>query len=255
MTVNLQPAVTTVNLAFLAVIEKELAPPDMSAGHSLGEFSALHACGVNSKEDLLRMVYKRGELMHRESTKHVGAMYAVIGLNIDNIREMVDRIKGDGIVSVANHNTDSQIVITGEPGPVKKVAALAAAEGAKAIPLKVSGAWHSDLIKGAQEEFEAFLNTFSFNSPKSRLFFNVTADTASDPQEIKKIMAKQLCSPVRWYDIMCKMAEEKVETFAEIGPGKVLTGLLKKTLPKDYACNIYNVNDMKSLELFLKEAA
>ncbi len=253
-TVNLQPAVTAVNLSCLAALEKEGIRPDISAGHSLGEYSALCASGIISKEDTLKLVFKRGELMHREATKHKGAMHAIIGLPIETVQQLVEKVQREGIVSVANHNTEDQIVITGAPDQVKKVSSLAASQGARAIPLKVSGAWHSELIKGAEDEFKNFLETASFNPPESPIVFNCTADFATDPNEIKSIMAKQLCSPVRWYDSISKLIKENVEIFAEVGPGKVLTGLLKKILPKDYPCKIYSINNMKSLEKFFKES-
>ena len=253
MTVNLQPAVTAVDLACLAVVEKEGGVCQYTAGHSLGEYGALCAAGVTSPEDTIRLVHKRGELMHRESLKHKGAMSAIVGLPIDEVSELVEQVQPEGIVSVANHNTELQIVITGSPLPVEKVSALAAQKGAKAIPLKVSGAWHSELIQGAESEFGEHLDTFSFAQPQKPAVFNVTADFCEDPEEIKEIMKKQFCSPVRWYDSMCKLIDEKVEIFVEVGPGRVLAGLLKKTLPKEHDCQVYNVGNMKQLEKFLSK--
>jgi [acyl-carrier-protein] S-malonyltransferase len=155
-------------------------------------------------------------------------------------------------VAVANHNTETQIVITGAPEAVEHASQLAAAQGAKAIPLKVSGAWHSELIRGAEEDFKAFLEEIPFHGPNMPVVFNVTADTESDPNEIKGIMARQLCSPVRWYDSVCKMQDEGVEVFVEVGPKKVLTGMLRKIIPDTYAHEVYNVGEMKGLEAFLK---
>jgi len=252
-TVNLQPAVTTVSLACLSAIEKEGVRPDVSAGHSLGEYSAMHASNITSKEDTIKLVFKRGELMHHEATRYKGAMHAIIGLPINTVEELVAEGQQEGIVAVANHNTEQQIVITGAPDVVKKVSSLAASRGAKAIPLKVSGAWHSELIKGAQEKFSDFIKLIHFSTPDRPVLFNVTADYAENVDEIKSIMAQQLCSPVKWYDSMRRLITENVEVFVEVGPGKVLTGLLKKILPKDYPCKIYNVNSMKQLERFLKE--
>jgi len=252
-TVNLQPAVTAVNLAGLAVVEKENISCQSAAGHSLGEYSALCAAGTITQEDTIRLVFKRGELMHREAVKYQGAMHAIVGLPMETVAELVAEVQKDGIVSVANHNTQLQIVITGAPQPVERVSSLAVAQGAKAVPLNVSGAWHSDLIKGAQEEFEDYLNTVTFNDPQKQVFFNVTADSEENPAEIRKIMARQLCSPVRWYDTINKLMEENVEVFVEIGPGRVLAGLLRKILPKDYPGKIYNVGDMKQFEKFMKE--
>jgi [acyl-carrier-protein] S-malonyltransferase len=252
-TVNLQPSVTAVNLACFFAIEKEGVRPDISAGHSLGEYSAMHAANIISKEDTIRLVFKRGELMHREATQFKGAMNAIIGLPIDAVQELVAEVQKEGIVAVANHNAEQQIVITGAPDMVKKVSALASSRGAKAIPLKVSGAWHSELIKGAQEKFSDFMESIHFSPPESPMLFNVTADYATAADETKSIMARQLCSPVKWYDLVCKLMAENVEVFVEVGPGKVLTGLIKKILPKDYPCNIYTVNSMKQLERFLTE--
>ena len=254
-TVNLQPAVTAVNLACLTAIEKEGVTPDMCAGHSLGEYSAIHASKIVSREDTFRLVFKRGELMHREAVKNKGAMHAIIGLPIDTVVELVDKTKKKGVVAVANHNAEKQIVITGSPDPVEKASSLAASLGAKAIPLKVSGAWHSELIRGAQDEFKDFIEPIPFNTPQKPTIFNVTADFEKEPDEIKSIMARQLCSPVKWYDSMCKLMDEGIEIFLEVGPGKVLTGLLKKILPKDYPCQIFNVGGMKDLERFLKETS
>jgi len=254
-TVNLQPAVTAVNLACLTAIEKEGVRPDICAGHSLGEYSALSASEIVSREDAFKIVFKRGELMHREATRNKGAMHAIIGLSIDEVTDIVDQVKKEGVVAVANHNTQKQIVITGSPDAVEKASSMAAARGAKAISLKVSGAWHSDLIKGAYDEFKVVIDSMHFNTPQRPLIFNVTADFEKEPGDIKSIMARQLCSPVKWYDSMCKLMDEHVEIFAEVGPGKVLAGLLKKILPTDYPYRIFNVNSLKSLELFLKEAA
>ena len=250
-TVNLQPAITAVNLGMLTILEKESLAGEISAGHSLGEYSALCAADAISKEDTIRLVIKRGELMHREASQHLGAMHAIVGLPIDTVQEIVDAVQQKGVVSVANHNTETQIVITGSPDPVAKVSARAEEQGARAIPLKVSGAWHSELIRGAQDEFREYLETIRFEIPARPVVMNVTADVAEDPDEIREIMTKQLCSPVKWYDSIQKMMDAEIEILAEIGPGKVLAGLFKKILPVDYPAEIFTVNNMKTLEKFL----
>jgi [acyl-carrier-protein] S-malonyltransferase len=255
LTVNLQPAMTAVNLACLAVLEKEGIQPDFTAGHSLGEYTALRAARVVNVEDTIRLVFKRGHLMHREGTKHKGAMHAILGLNIDDVREIVGQAQENGVVAVANHNTAEQIVITGAPDAVQSVSDVATARGAKAIPLRVSGAWHSELIRGAEKDFRAFLAEIPFNEPTRPVLFNVTAAQESDPVEMKEIMARQLCSPVRWYDSMCRMQEEQVGVFVEVGPKKVLTGLLRKIIPDTYEHEVYNVDSLKGLEAFLKAVA
>jgi [acyl-carrier-protein] S-malonyltransferase len=252
-TVNLQPAVTAVNLAFLAAVAKAGIRPQVCAGHSLGEYSALCAAGVVSVEDCLRLVFKRGELMHREATAHQGAMSAVVGLPIDQVAAVVEKSAHAGIVAVANHNSAEQIVITGAPGAVAAAGEAAAALGAKAIPLKVSGAWHSPLIKGAEKDFAAYLEQIAFKAPQCEVIHNVTAEPEPEPQRIKALMARQLCSPVRWYDSMLKMIENRIDVYVEIGPGRVLTGLLKKIMPAaDPKVRVYNVFDLRTLEAFIQ---
>lgn len=252
-TVNLQPAVTVVNLALLSALQREGCQPLLSAGHSLGEYSALAASDIISAENTLRLVQRRGELMHREAVNNAGAMSALLGLPIAAVEDLVRKGRDQGVVSVANHNTEHQIVITGDPRAVKVVSALAVEKGAKAIALKVSGAWHSDLIRGAEDDFSRSLESIAFQTPVTGIISNVTAEVETDPDQIRSLMARQLCSPVKWYDSMQRLIKEEIDVFVEIGPGKVLTGLLRKILPKEYSTAIYNVNDLKSYEKLLPE--
>jgi len=254
-TVNLQPAVTVVNLICLAALEREGIRPDVAAGHSLGEYSALAASGILSRPDTLRAVLKRGQLMHREALKHPGVMCAIVGLPIDVVAKIVEEAKSDGVVSVANHNTATQIVISGSPAPVRHAADAAGALGARAIFLKVSGAWHSALIQESETEFSSFLQSLSFSAPERPVIFNVTAGFSGNPEEIRSVLARQLCSPVRWYDAMVRLIEEGVEAFVEVGPGRVLSGIQKKIVSKDHPVAVFNVYDLKSLEGFLTAAA
>lgn len=252
-TVNLQPAVTAVNLACLTAIQRAGITCSLCAGHSLGEYSALTSAGVASMGDTLRLVFKRGELMHRESLKHKGAMSAIVGLEIETVAGLVKAGRQTGVVSVANHNSEQQIVITGSPEAVTAVSEAAKSKGARAIPLKVSGAWHSDLVKGAEDEFTAFLETLQFNKPGNTIIHNVTADSCNDGKAIKRLMALQLCSPVRWYDTIGRMVAEEVTVFVEVGPGNVLTGLLKKIIPADYPYAAFTVSNLKTLENLVSE--
>jgi [acyl-carrier-protein] S-malonyltransferase len=233
-TVNLQPALTAVNLACLAVLQRENVAFDFCAGHSLGEYSALNAAGVLSRADTARIVFRRGELMQREAQKHQGAMQAIVGLAIADVEQLVEEAKSHGIVAIANHNTETQIVITGAPGPVAQVGAWAAAKGAKAVTLKVSGAWHSELIRGAEAEFTQHLGAASFQKPHTPIVLNVTAETA---------------------DSMGRMRDAGVALFVEVGPGKVLAGIQRKILTKDHPAQICNVGSLAQLEEFLKRPA
>lgn len=250
-TLNLQPALTAVTLATLAILHKEGLQATITAGHSLGEYSALCAAGILTREDTIRAVNRRGKLMHREATRHEGAMSAIVGLPMETVQQIVHEAETDGIVSVANHNAKEQIVITGEPVAIQKAGTLAAAHKGRSIPLKVSGAWHSALIQGAQEDFKTFLDTIFFDEPNLPVLHNVTADKVENPEEIRTIMATQLCHPVLWYDTMTRLMDREIEIFVEVGPGNVLAGLLKKTIPANYPHRIYRINDMKSLDAFL----
>ncbi len=252
----LQPAVTVVNLSVLYALQKENIRPFMAAGHSLGEYSALCAAESLSAEDTLKLVFNRGRLMHRESQKFKGAMSAVIGLTFDQVMEGIgsDSAEEPGKgVTIANHNAETQIVISGDPESVNRAEEKLKAKKARVMPLKVSGAWHSPLIRGAEEEFRNFLSECSFNKPAVPVIFNVSADVEDDPEKIRDHMVKQLCSPVRWYDSMVKMMSEGVENVVEIGPGNVLSGLMKKTVPEGFSGKILALNSMKSLELFFKD--
>jgi [acyl-carrier-protein] S-malonyltransferase len=254
-TVNLQPAITAVNLACLAALEHAGIFGTFAAGHSLGEYSALTAAKVISVPDTLQLVFKRGQLMHRESLKHKGAMSAIIGLDIETVEALVAAGRKNGVVAVANHNTAQQIVLTGAPEAVAAVSEAAKAKGARAIPLKVSGAWHSDLIKGAEDEFLDYLNRFQFASPQIIVIHNATADRCDAGSAVRRLLALQLCSPVRWYDTIRRLLDDNVNRFVEVGPGKVLAGLLKKIVPADREIAISTVNDMKTLEALVSEMA
>jgi len=176
-----------------------------------------------------------------------------VGLPIETIQQMVQEVQAEGIVAVANHNTDKQIVITGSPAQVEKVSGQAVQKGAKAVPLKVSGAWHSRLIQGAEQEFSDFLKTIPFNFSQCDVLLNVTATAEQNPDEIRSVMSRQLCSPVRWYPAMKLLMERRINVVVEVGPGRVLAGLLKQILPKDYPCKVYTANTLKNLEHAIQE--
>jgi [acyl-carrier-protein] S-malonyltransferase len=252
LTVNLQPAVTAVSLVCLTALNKSGVNPSVSAGHSLGEYAALTAAGVITPYDALRLVKKRGELMHREAQANPGAMAAVVGMEIDKVRDITARATNEGVIAVANHNSAQQIVITGQKQPLAFAADLVKEEGGKVIPLKVSGAWHCDLMKNAVEDLRQFMDDISFSSPKTPVLFNATAESEKDPENIKHIMARQLISPVKWYDIVLRMLEDEVTCFVEVGPKKVLSGLLNKIIPSESKAKIYNVQDIKTLDNFLE---
>ena len=232
--VNLQPAITAINLMCWQMLVDQIDRDKIAffAGHSLGEYSALHGAGVTSVEDTLKLVAKRGELMGREGQTNPGGMRAVLGLSIDQIEDMIAASPDAGVVTAANYNTPEQIVISGDQEGLDTVSGHAEKEGAKVIPLNVSIANHSPLVAGAIPEFTECLSEISFAVPQQPVIFNVTANVENDPDIIKDIMAKQIVSRVRWYESITRMLDEGVDTFIEVGPKTVLKGMMRKIVAK-----------------------
>lgn len=246
-TLHLQPAMTVLNLICWQALAKAGVKADFLAGHSLGEYAALAAAGVLSPEDTLALVTERGRLMERESGANPGGMQAVVKLPIEKVREIVASAASHGRLAVANHNSAEQIVISGAEAALAAAAELVKAEGGKAIPLKVSGAWHSELIAGAIPDFEAVMSRVAFNAPHTSLLFNLTAAEERDPEAIRLVMARQIASTVRWYEIIEKMLAAEVRIFIEAGPKNVLTGLLKKIIPAGYEYRCFQFDSPEGL--------
>ena len=245
----LQPALTVINLICWQQLLKLLPGfrPAFLAGHSLGEYSALHGAGVLSLEDTLALVTKRGELMEREGAMHPGGMRAVVGLSIEEVEGILAGFTGPGVAVVANHNTASQVVLSGDQAGLDAIGEQCAAKGAKVIPLKVSVANHSPLVAGAVEDFAAYMPGIPFQEPAIPVLFNVTGEGERDPAAMKTIMARQIASRVRWLPIVERMAAEGVEVMVELGPKNVLTGMMKKILPKNSSITCMQADSPESL--------
>ena len=246
----LQPALTVINLICWQQLLKLLPglKPSFLAGHSLGEYSALYGAGVLTLEDTLALVTKRGELMEREGALHPGGMRAVLGLEIEEVEALLADFAGPGVAVVANHNTAAQVVLSGDRQGLDDIAARCGARGGKVIPLKVSVANHSPLVAGAVADFTAYMSGISFRQPEVPVLFNVTGDYEKDPGEMKTIMARQIASRVRWLDIGNRMVAEGVEVIVELGPKNVLTGMMKKILPKDSTVICLQADTPEALE-------
>jgi len=251
-TVNLQPAITVVNLCLYQALAKAGVAPRAVCGHSLGEYSALAAAGVLSAADTLAAVRERGRLMHREAQKYPGAMVAVIGLTPEKLAGLVHPLTKEGPIALANFNTPEQTVISGTPELVAKAGNLAKAEGARVVPLKVSGAWHSPLMEGANLDFAAHLATLNFRAPARTLYLNATAAPETDPAKLRAAMSRQLTSPVRWADLILNLKAAGADTWAEVGPKNVLTGLVRKILPQEPKEAFFNVENLEGLEKLLR---
>ncbi|MDR1326997.1 MAG: ACP S-malonyltransferase [Heliobacteriaceae bacterium] len=241
-TVNTQPAIVAMSIAALEALgvnESGLAPVYV-AGHSLGEYTAMYAAGVMDLETTLKAIQKRADSMSRVKG---GAMAAVLNPP-ENVKEILAGV--NEYVDVANYNSPGQIVITGEEEAVEKAGELLLAQGAKrVIPLAVSGAFHSKLMKNAGMEFAAFIKDIELNDASIPVITNVDAEPTISAADFKAKMPKQIYSSVYWTQTIQKMIADGVEVFIEIGPGKVLAGLVKKIAPE---AKVYNVFDKASLE-------
>ena len=219
---------------------------DGAAGHSLGEFSALYAAGALSFEDALTLVRKRGEAMLAAGEVKRGTMAAVIGLDKEVLRGKCNEASGLGVVECANFNSPGQIVISGSPEAVYEAMRLAKEAGAKIVKeLVVSGAFHSELMIPARDELEKTLNVTEINAAVKPVYANVTAKPVSVPDEIRSLLLKQLTSPVRWEETVINMIDDGFDNFIEIGPGKVLQGLVKRINRNVRFSGIDKISDIK----------
>ena len=256
LTINTQPALLAVSLAALETLKSEATKvgltlePSCLAGHSLGEYGALYCSGALDLKTVMGAISKRAELMNTAASKTKGAMSAVLGLNAQAISEALEGVK-EGYVGVANYNDPSQTVITGEPQAIETAGEALKAAGAKrVIPLPVSGAFHSELMRDAGEQFGEFVATLDIKEAKVPVITNVDAVLTTDAQELKAKMSKQIYSSVQWVKTIEQMLAQGVDTFIEIGEGKVLAGLNKKMCPE--TVRTFNVYDKLSLEATLE---
>jgi [acyl-carrier-protein] S-malonyltransferase len=248
-TKNTQPAIYTVSAMVKAVLNDNGFQAAAVAGHSLGEYSALQAAGVLSFADGLKLVRRRGELMDQADPDGKGTMAAVIGLADEEVEAVLEEIAG--IVTVANYNSPGQVVISGEVEAVGAAEKKLAEKGAKrVIPLSVSGAFHSPLMEPAKEELKNTIEAVDFNDAEIPLIANVTADYVKSSSEIKAALIKQLNNSVRWAETIERFKKDGYEDYVEVGPGRVLKGLMRRI---DRSLNAYNVEDEKSLKKTLKK--
>jgi [acyl-carrier-protein] S-malonyltransferase len=243
---NVQPAVTLVNLACLQVLREEGVSPAATAGNSLGEYAALCAAGSMSFADTMRLVNIRGAAMKEAAERHPGGMTAVFGLDIETVAAICAEIQDLGSVEVGNQNSPLQIVMTGEKEALVKASQLAKQKGAKLIvPLKVSGAWHSRFMAEARDRMRAALAECTIVAPSMPVIANVTGSAhPAEADGIRDLLMEQLVSPVLWLKSLRTLIDAGHRTFLEVGPGKVLTGLMRDV---DRDLNALNVPDTDGL--------
>lgn len=243
-----QPAVMVTSIAILSAFKKRNngnISCDAAAGLSLGEYTALVFTNSISFEDALQLVYKRGQFMQEACDKEKGTMASIIGLRESEVKKICEEAREYGDVCAANYNSPEQIVISGKEEAVKKAMTIAKEKGARAvIPLKVSGAFHSALMSPASSKLAKEIEKTNILKSEIPVMTNVSAKYISEPDEIKSSLIKQLDNPVRWSHSMQNLIDDGIEEFYEIGPGKVLTSLLKKI---DSTKKVRNIDKYNSL--------
>lgn len=226
-----QPAIFCVSVAALRALERAGVRPSFVAGHSLGEFSALVAAGVLSFEAGLTLVARRAEAMQRAADARPGSMSSVLGLSVEGVEMAVAQAAGNNVLAIANDNAPGNVVVSGEWPALERLPAAAKELGAKrVVPLNVGGAFHSPLMGPAAEAFWPFLAAAPLRDATIPVVANATAEPVTSAAELRELLGRQLTGPVRWTESVRKLAELGVDTFVEVGPGTVLSGLIKRTL-------------------------
>ncbi|HEM3213302.1 ACP S-malonyltransferase [Streptococcus suis] len=245
-----QPAILTTSVAIFRLLEEEGVQPDMVAGLSLGEYSALVASGALAFEDAIALIAKRGEYMETAAPAGTGKMVAVLNTDVNLIEEICSTVTS-GIVSPANYNTPAQIVIGGEVAAVDEaVEALKAAGVKRMIPLNVSGPFHTALLRPASEQLAQALEQVEFSDFQVELVGNTEAKVMKK-EDIKSLLTRQVMEPVRFYESIATMQEAGVTNFIEIGPGKVLSGFVKKI---DKTAHVVAIEDIEGLQIVLNKS-
>ncbi|HFI0089210.1 ACP S-malonyltransferase [Streptococcus suis] len=245
-----QPAILTTSVAIFRLLEEEGVQPDMVAGLSLGEYSALVASGALAFEDAIALIAKRGEYMETAAPAGTGKMVAVLNTDVNLIEEICSKVTS-GIVSPANYNTPAQIVIGGEVAAVDEAVELLKEAGVKRmIPLNVSGPFHTALLRPASEQLAQALEEVEFADFQVELVGNTEAKVMKK-EDIKSLLTRQVMEPVRFYESIATMQEAGVTNFIEIGPGKVLSGFVKKI---DKTAHVVAIEDIEGLQIVLNKS-
>ncbi len=256
LTENTQPALLAASMMAQKVLEEKLEKPihaiaQAVAGHSLGEYSALTAAGCFSLEDAATLVKLRGNAMQKAVPVGKGSMAAIIGLEIEQIEELLKKTpNSDWVAQIANDNSPGQIVVSGHTDAITWIIEQAKEKGAKrALSLPVSAPFHSVLMEPAANTMERALSIVNTNQPRLDIYANVTARTIEHPAEITPLLVEQITGRVRWTELITNMNRKGINTFVEIGTGKVLSGLIKRIAPE---ANVYNFGNKDELDTVVK---
>ena len=251
LTQNTQPAILTVSYAIFQILKEEFnynfENTKYFAGHSLGEYSALLCAGSLSFEDALYLLFERGKSMQEAVPVGKGGMLAVLGSENEEIEDCIKKIKSKGVCEIANDNAPGQIIVSGNIELIQELQNILKENKKKSIMLPVSAPFHCSLMNAAATNMKSKIENVNFTKPNYEIIANVTASPTNDPAEMKKLLVEQIYSKVRWRESILYMANQNITEYLEIGPGKVLTGLLKRILPSTNSSSINSIEDIKNI--------
>ena len=249
LTQNTQPAILAVSYAIFSVLKKEynfdFNSTKFFAGHSLGEYSALVCADSLEFNDALFLLFERGKSMQEAVPVGEGSMIAVLGSKIDELNNLIKEVKTKGVCEIANDNAEGQTIISGDIESINSLKNILKENKKKFIPLNVSAPFHSSLMKPAATKMKDKIYSIDFKKPIFDIVSNVTSKPENNPNDIKKLLVEQICSTVRWRESIINISKENVTDFIEIGPGKVLSGMVKRTVKNINCFSINSIDDMK----------
>ena len=253
LTQNTQPAILTVSYSIFRVLKDEFGFDFSSfkffAGHSLGEYSALVCSDCLNFEDALHLLHERGKAMQEAVPIGKGSMIAILGMKTQEILSLLElQNNDDGVCEIANDNANGQVIVSGNKEKVESLQNILKEKKIKSIPLKVSAPFHCSLMKPAANIMKDKIKITNFKKPQFRIINNVNANPEENPENIKSLLIEQIFSTVKWRESILKMREEGVKNFVEIGPGKVLTGMVKRTVKDAIGFSINSIADIKNLK-------
>ena len=251
LTQNTQPAILTVSYAIFKILKEEFnynfENTKYFAGHSLGEYSALLCAGSLSFEDALYLLFERGKSMQEAVPVGKGGMLAVLGSENEEIEDCIKKIKSKGVCEIANDNAPGQIIVSGNIELIQELQNILKENKKKSIMLPVSAPFHCSLMHVAATNMKSKIENVNFTKPNYEIITNVSASPTNDPADIKKLLVEQIYSKVRWRESILYMANQNITEYLEIGPGKVLTGLVKRILPSANSSSINSIEDIKNI--------
>ena len=251
LTQNTQPAILTVSYAIFKILKEEFnynfENTKYFAGHSLGEYSALLCAGSLSFEDALYLLFERGKSMQEAVPVGKGGMLAVLGSENEEIEDCIKKIKSKGVCEIANDNASGQIIVSGNIELIQELQNILKENKKKSIMLPVSAPFHCSLMNAAATNMKSKIENVNFTKPNYEIITNVSASPTNDPVKIKKLLVEQIYSKVRWRESILYMANQNITEYLEIGPGKVLTGLVKRILPSANSSSINSIEDIKNI--------